>query len=270
MAPHKNVEAGRGWRVVLLLVHLVSMLVVAWALWTTVYQRTHVKPSYFRGALVYDWGVEPEQYFEIMFMDQWGTFGQLSLLAVGILMTPLIVRGDKRVPRYYLWYGVALLAFEAVLGRTQHQLWDVARGTTETTYASYVTMCAAAMAAWAVCVSRSSRVRAAFVQDPRTIGPKARLLIGWGALALIAWPFLLNLLVNATIRLAGYISAQGTTAGEGFAEGIMAASAATGLLLLLKHSWQMRTKWIAVLLPVGFAVLAVLYQMQSFMLHWTF
>jgi hypothetical protein len=60
------------------------------------------------------------------------------------------------------------------------------------------------------------------------------------------------------------------TAGEGFGEGIMAASAAIGLLLGMKYAWRMRNVWIAVLLPLGFAGLVVLYQSQWFELYWRF
>ena len=270
MPAHNDASARRGWRIGLVLVHLASMTMIASALGSAVWQRTHVEPTLFRGGLVYDWGMPTEQIFAVLFMDQWGTCGQLCLLAVGIYLTALIARGDRRVPRYYVWYGVALLVFEAVLNRTQVQLWDIPRGTARAWYASYVTLCAAGVAAWAVYVWRSRTVRAAFVHESRATGTVGRVVITCAAAALIMWPFVLNGFVDATSRVAGYISPRDTTAGEGFAEGIMAASAATGLLLWMKYTWHMRNGWIAVLWPVGFAALVVLYQMQWFQLHWTF
>ncbi len=70
--------------------------------------------------------------------------------------------------------------------------------------------------------------------------------------------------------MAGRISPKATTAGEGFAQGILAASVAVGLFVLMRHAWRMRIVWIAVLLPVCFAALVFVYEAQEFALHHTF
>jgi hypothetical protein len=265
-----HIDARRGWRTVLVLVHVAFMAMNVSALVSTVWQRTHLELIRFRGGLVHDWRMTSDQIYAVAFMDMWGTFGRLSLLAVGIYLTALIARGDRRVPRYYIGYGVALVAFDAILRRTQVELWDIPRGTAHASDVPYLAAHAAAMAGWVVYLSRSKRVRATFVHDPGAVGAMGRLLLGLGALALLAWPFVLNMLVDATVVVAGHISPREVTAGEGFAQGIMAMSAATGLFVLMKHAFRLRNVWMAVLLPVCFAALAFLFEMQSFTLHWTF
>lgn len=255
-------DTRRGWRIVFVLAHVAFMIMNVLALVSTVGQRTVVEPIY--------WRVSSEAIEGIVFMDTWGTFGRLGLLAAGIYLAALMARGDKRVPRYYVWYGVACLVFEAVLNRAQLQQWGVPRGTTRAWYASHVLAYAAAMVGWVVYVSRSKKVRATFVSEPQVMAPMDRLLIGLVALALIAWPFVLNAFVDVTGQLAGRISPKDATAGTGFADGIMATSAATGLFVLMKNVWHMSRVWIAVLLPACFTQLVLLYGAQCFMLHWRF
>lgn len=259
----------RAWiRIVFVLVHVAFVITNVSALVSAVWQRTHLEPVLFRGALVYDWRMSSEQIYAVLFMDTWGTFGRVSLLAVGIYLAALIARGDKRVPKYYVWYGAAILAFEVVLNQAQLQLWDIPRGTTNGSNTWHMAVYAAAMVGWVVYVTCSRKVRETFVHEPRAMGPRGRFLIGLGALALIVWPFALNTLVDATTVLAGRISPKEVTAGEGFAQGLLAMSVGTGLFVLMKHAWHARTVWMAVLLPVCFAALVILYQVQSFVLHY--
>lgn len=272
MPTHDDADARRSWRLVFVLVHAAFAVMSASALVTAIWQRTHVKPTLFQGGLVYDWGLSNEQVPGVQFMDGWGTLGRLSLLAAGIYLAALIARGDKRVLKYYALYGVAMIAVEAVVNMYQIELWDMPRGTPSTWYASHMAAYAAAMVGWVVYLYLSRRARATFVHEPRATGPvdpTGRLPIGLGAVALIVWPFVTNIFVRTT-PFARWISPKDLAAGEGFASGILMMSVATGLFVLMKHAWHMRTVWVAVLLPVGFGVLALLYTMQSFALHWTF
>ena len=217
-----------------------------------------------------NWGVSSEQFMAIISMDAWGTFGRLSLLAVGLYLAALIVRGDERAPRYVVRYGFACVAFEALLNGAQLQLWGIPRGMTAAAYASRFGSYAAAMIAWVVYVSRSNAMRAAFTRTPRAVGPIGRQLIGLSAIVGIAWPFALNLVVDPTSALAGRISPKELTVGSGFADGLLAMSVACGLFVLMKHAQRLSNVWVAVLLPVCFAALALVYGWQGFMLHWTF
>jgi hypothetical protein len=262
MPAHLDVDPRRGWRIAFVLVHVAFMFMNVAALVSTLGQRTLTYAT--------NWGVPAEQFEAIVTTDAWGTFGRLSLLAVGIYLAALIAHGDERVPRYYVAYGVALVAFEVLLNGAQIQLWGVPRGMTWISYASRVAVYVAALIGWVLYVSRSAKVRATFVHEPRAMSPMDRRLIGFGAIALIAWPFLLNCFVEASSVVAGLMSPSETSAASGVAEGILTISVATGLFVLMKNAWSMRNVWIAVLVPVCFAALTVAYTVQGFLLHWRF
>jgi hypothetical protein len=171
------------------------------------------------------------------------------------------------VPKYYVGYGFAILAFEAALNLAQLRLWGIPRGTTVASYATRMAVYAAAMLGWVAYVWRSRQVRATFIHEPRVMGPTGRHRIGLVALALILWPFILNWFVDATSDLAGRIDPKDGTAGRGLALGILAMSVATGLFVLVKNAWRLRNVWIAVLLPVCFMALFFLYGVEGFVLR---
>lgn len=76
MPAHNDVEGRRGWRFVFVMVHVAFMIMNAAALVSTIRQRALTAAG--------NWEVSPEQFQGIMFMDTWGTFGRLCLLAAGL------------------------------------------------------------------------------------------------------------------------------------------------------------------------------------------
>ncbi len=262
MSEHNDLEAGRGWRIVFVMVHLAFMIMNVLALLSTFGQRALTEAI--------NWEASDEQLQGILFIDRWGASGRLSFLAAGIYLMALIARRDERVPKFYLWYSVAFLSFEVVLNSAQLHLWGIPRGTPWASHGLQLAAYFAAMVAWAAYVWRSKRVRTTFVHAPRAVGPMSRLLIGIGAIPLFTWPLVLNNFVEATVGVAWWINPKDSTAGSGLAEGILLASVVIGLFVLMKNAWRMRNVWIAVLLPVFFAILLVMYTAQGFGLHYRF
>lgn len=260
MPEHDNVDARLGWRVAFIGVHVAFMIKSASALVSDVRQRT----------LTYavDWEVSSERYQGIMLMDRWGTFGRLSLLAAGVYLAALMARGDQRAPRYYVRYAVVFLVFEWLLGLAQLGLWGIPRGTSWASYGMQMAVYAAALVTWAAYVWRSRTMRATFVAPPWTMGHMSRLMVGLGAIALIIWPLVMNAYVETVTALAAWMSPKETSSGMGFTEGILLMSAVSGLFILMKNACRMRNVWIAVLLPVSFAVLFFVFVMQAFLTHY--
>src|SRR4029453_5761756 len=104
-----EVAARRGWRIGFVLGIVAFMAVTIAALVSTVRERTRVYAM--------SWGAPSQRFEEISSLDLWSTFGRLSLLAVGVWLAFLIARGDRRVRWFYVGYGVATLAFEAMVMR---------------------------------------------------------------------------------------------------------------------------------------------------------
>jgi hypothetical protein len=113
-------------------------------------------------------------------------------------------------------------------------------------------------------------VRRIFAREPWDMDSVGRLLIGFLAVGLITWPFILNQYVEATVGLATSIAPKDSTSGEGLAEGILLMSVVTGLFILMKNTWRMRNVWIAILLPVCFLGLLLVYGMQGFGAYYRF
>jgi hypothetical protein len=262
MPAHHDVEGRRAWRFVFVLVHVAFMIMNAAALGSSIRQRALTAAG--------SWELSPGQFEGIMLMDTWGTFGRLCLLAAGLYLTALMTRGDARVARYYRWYGGALLALEGVLNPVQLELWGIPRGTPWGWFVAQMALYAAALVTWVAYVWRSRLVRATFTEAPRTMGPESRLLIGLVAFALIGWPLALNNYVESTTGLAGWMSPKDTSAGMGLSQGILLTSVVIGLFVLMKNVCRMRNGWTAVLVPVSFVVLYVMYGMQVLLLHYGF
>ena len=259
MPPHNDVAGRHAWRFVFVVVHVAFMFMNAAALESTIRQRALTAAG--------NWELAPGQFEGIMLMDRWGTFGRLCLLAAGLYLTALMTRGDKRVAKYYMWYGGAFLALEGLLNLAQLELWGIPRGTAWGSFVAQMALYAAALVTWVAYVWRSRRVRATFVDAPVTLGPLGRLLIGLVALLLIVWPLVLNCYVESTVHLAAWMSPKDTSAAAGLSEGILMTSVVMGLFVLMKNVWRMRNRWIAVLLPVSFLFLLYAYVMQGFLLH---
>lgn len=261
-ASPRHETADRAWRAAFLLVHVAFMILSVAGLMSIAKQR----------ALTYAvrWGLSFEQFDQLMLVDRWGTFARLCLLAAGVYLAALIVRSDHRVPRYYRWYGGALVVFGFLLNLALLELWEIPQGTPRGPYLSQMAVYAAALLGWVVYVWRSRKVRTVFARAPRPLGPVGRLVIGLVAVLLITWPFILNRYVEATVGLAAYIAPKDASAGAGLAEGILLMSVVTGLFILMKNTWRMRNGWIAVLLPVCFMGLLLVYVMQGFGAYYRF
>ena len=255
MPAHNDVAARRVWRVVFIGVHVAFMVKNASALVSAVRQRALTE-------------VAPERYPGIMFMDRWGTFGRLTMLAAGVYLAALMARGDQRVPRYYVRYAVVFLAFEWILSLSQLTLLGIPRGTSWASYVLQMTAYAAALVTWVTYVWRSRTMRATFVGPPWTMGRMSRLMVGLGALALIIWPLVLNSYVETMSALPAWISPKATDSGMGLTEGILLMSVGSGLFILMKNACRMRNAWIAVLLPVSLVVLFYALILQAFAMHY--
>lgn len=260
MPVHTNLDA-RGKRILFALVHAAFMILNVAALVATAAERAITYPIH--------WEVSTQRLQAILAMDTWGTFGRLTLLAMGIYLMALIVRGDQRVPRFYWWYGLLFLVFEGVYELAELGLWVFPHGTSYVSYgirvASY-----SALIVWVAKVRRSSKAREIFTNAPRPLGPVGRLLIGLLAVALITWPFVMNVNVEVMTYLAWRIYPKDSTAASGIVSGLLAMSVTTGLFVLMKNTWRMKNAWIAVLLPVCFGALLYCYVFQGFMLYYRF
>jgi hypothetical protein len=248
----------RGWLVVLGLAYVWFLLVNLYKIVDAGQRRTGVfSPLY---------GFSQATAMRLHVIDTADVIGRLCFIAVGFYLLALFVRRDRRVPRYFLGYGVAFLVFEAVM-RAQYLAWlTSALEADVVSFWSNTAVCAALIIAWLVLLTRSRKVRPAFARAPVAARPTRTLLLGL-ADALIAWPFVTALFMDTTTELAGVISPQAASEGNDTALAFMASSVAAGLFILMKLVWRMKALWIVLLWPASLAVLAFAYTWMGFHLH---
>ena len=79
-----------------------------------------------------------------------------------------------------------------------------------------------------------------------------------------------NNYVETTVALAAWMCSKDTSAGSGLSDGILLMSVVSGIFILMKNTLRMSNAWIAVLLPISFAALFLLYGLQGFRLYFRF
>jgi hypothetical protein len=157
MQPHDDVGKLRGWPIVFALAHVWFLLGNVAGLGEAAAQRFGAPSP------LYDF---PEARIKtLQLIGTYNILGRLCFLAVGIYLLELLLRRDKRWPKYYVRYGIVFLVFEATL-HFQYFLWNAP--VVDANFISFWSQpvaYAALMVGLLVYISRSRRVRATFMRE---------------------------------------------------------------------------------------------------------